>query len=69
MLSGGHRLASPRVFFLTHTLAHFLQFPAGLYGFDVRGPFLGLEIHYWAAVLDILRKKIGAEVIIRGVPG
>ncbi|KAL9935434.1 hypothetical protein V8E36_005782 [Tilletia maclaganii] len=41
----------------------------GLYGFDVRGPFLGLEIHYWAAVMDILRKKLGAKVIIRGVPG
>ncbi|KAK0544526.1 hypothetical protein OC846_006040 [Tilletia horrida] len=41
----------------------------GLYGFDVRGPFLGLEIHYWAAVMDILNKKLGAEVIIRGVPG
>ncbi len=31
----------------------------GLYGFDVRGPFLGLEIHYWAKTLDILRKKMG----------
>ncbi|KAE8271360.1 hypothetical protein A4X09_0g972 [Tilletia walkeri] len=41
----------------------------GLYGFDVRGPFLGLEIHYWAAVMDILKKRLGAHVIIRGVPG
>lgn len=41
----------------------------GLYGFDVRGPFWGLEIHYWANVLDILRKKIGVDVIVRGVPG
>ncbi|KAK0564053.1 hypothetical protein OC844_001894 [Tilletia horrida] len=41
----------------------------GLYGFDVRGPFLGLEIHYWAAVMDILQKRLGAKVIIRGVPG
>lgn len=41
----------------------------GLYGFDVRGPFLGLEIHYWASVLDVLRKRVGAEVIVRGVPG
>lgn len=41
----------------------------GLYGFDVRGPFWGLEIHYWATVLDILRKKVGADVIVRGVPG
>ena len=43
------------------------SFP-GLYGFDVRGPFLGLEIHYWATVLDILRQKVGAEVLIHGVP-
>lgn len=41
----------------------------GLYGFDVRGPFFGLEIHYWAKVMDILRKKIGVEVILKGVPG
>jgi triacylglycerol lipase len=41
----------------------------GLYGFDVRGPFWGLEIHYWASVLDILREKVGAEVVVRGVPG
>lgn len=40
----------------------------GLYGFDVRGPFLGLEIHYWAKTLDILRKKLGAEVLVHGVP-
>ncbi|KAN0059995.1 hypothetical protein ACQY0O_007968 [Thecaphora frezii] len=40
----------------------------GLYGFDVRGPFFGLEIHYWANVLDILRKKVGADVLIHGVP-
>lgn len=40
----------------------------GLYGFDVRGPFLGLEIHYWAKTLDILRKKMGAEVLVHGVP-
>ncbi|SNX86014.1 related to TGL2 - triacylglycerol lipase [Melanopsichium pennsylvanicum] len=40
----------------------------GLYGFDVRGPFLGLEIHYWAKTLDILRQKVGAEVLVHGVP-
>lgn len=40
----------------------------GLYGFDVRGPFLGLEIHYWAKTLDILRKKMGVEVLVHGVP-
>ncbi|CEH17243.1 E [Ceraceosorus bombacis] len=41
----------------------------GLGGFDKRGLFLGLEIHYWATVLDILRKKIGADVIVKAVPG
>ncbi|KDN49599.1 hypothetical protein K437DRAFT_255274 [Tilletiaria anomala UBC 951] len=40
----------------------------GLYGFDVRGPFLGLEIHYWAKISDLLRNKIGVEVITKGVP-
>ncbi|SPO32542.1 related to TGL2 - triacylglycerol lipase [Ustilago trichophora] len=40
----------------------------GLYGFDVRGPFLGLEIHYWAKTLDILRKKMGVDVLVHGVP-
>ena len=40
----------------------------GLYGFDVRGPFLGLEYHYWSGALDVLRKKVGAEVLVHGVP-
>ena len=40
----------------------------GLYGFDVRGPFFGLEIHYWAKIMDVLRKQIGVEVILKGVP-
>lgn len=40
----------------------------GLYGFDVRGPFLGLEYQYWSATLDILRKKVGATVLVHGVP-
>lgn len=40
----------------------------GLYGFDVRGPFLGLEYQYWSATLDVLRKKIGATVLVHGVP-
>ncbi|KIP03084.1 hypothetical protein PHLGIDRAFT_95195, partial [Phlebiopsis gigantea 11061_1 CR5-6] len=42
----------------------------GLYGFDVRGPeFLPmLRHHYWSNVLNILREKIGAEVIVTSVP-
>jgi hypothetical protein len=41
----------------------------GLYGFDVRGPtsFPSLQLHYWSSVLDVLRDKVGAEVIITGV--
>ncbi|TDL19750.1 alpha/beta-hydrolase [Rickenella mellea] len=44
---------------------------AGLYGFDVRGPssFPKLQLHYWSNVLRILKKRIGAEVIVTGVPG
>lgn len=43
----------------------------GLYGFDVRGPsaFPILRTHYWANVLNVLRRKVGAEVIVTGVPG
>ncbi|PKI84738.1 triacylglycerol lipase [Malassezia vespertilionis] len=40
----------------------------GLYGFDVRGPFLGLEYHYWSTTLDILRDQIGADVLVVSVP-
>ncbi|KAJ7031615.1 Alpha/Beta hydrolase protein [Mycena alexandri] len=43
----------------------------GLYGFDSRGPssFPSMRMHYWSNVLNILRDKIGAEVIITSVPG
>ncbi|RPD56101.1 alpha/beta-hydrolase [Lentinus tigrinus ALCF2SS1-6] len=42
----------------------------GLYGFDVRGPssFPILQQHYWSNVLNVLRKKVGAEVLVTGVP-
>lgn len=40
----------------------------GLYGFDVRGPFMGLEYHYWSATLDVLRERVGAEVYAFAVP-
>ena len=42
----------------------------GLYGFDVRGPsaFPILQQHYWSNVLNVLRRKIGAEVLVTGVP-
>ncbi|CAK5278131.1 unnamed protein product, partial [Mycena citricolor] len=43
----------------------------GLYGFDSRGPssFPSMQIHYWSNVLNILRRKVGAEVIVTAVPG
>ncbi|KAI0754565.1 Alpha/Beta hydrolase protein [Daedaleopsis nitida] len=42
----------------------------GLYGFDVRGPsaFPILQQHYWSNVLNVLRRKVGAEVLVTGVP-
>ncbi|KAI0671133.1 Alpha/Beta hydrolase protein [Trametes maxima] len=42
----------------------------GLYGFDVRGPsaFPVLQQHYWSNVLNVLRGKVGAEVLVTGVP-
>ncbi|KAH9043480.1 alpha/beta-hydrolase [Lactarius deliciosus] len=40
----------------------------GLYGFDVRGP-PSLRMQYWSSILGILRKIVGAEVIMTAVPG
>ncbi|TRM62145.1 Alpha/Beta hydrolase protein [Schizophyllum amplum] len=42
----------------------------GLYGFDTRGPnaFPSMRMHYWANVLQILREKLGAEVVVTAVP-
>lgn len=47
-----------------------LDLVLGLYGFDVRGPaaFPSLRLHYWSSVLSILKHKLGAEVIVTGVP-
>ncbi|KAG9019912.1 hypothetical protein FRB90_000043 [Tulasnella sp. 427] len=39
----------------------------GLYGFDVMGP-ASFQRHYWSEVLEILRDKIKADVIVTGVP-
>ncbi|KAJ3801958.1 alpha beta-hydrolase [Lentinula aff. detonsa] len=43
----------------------------GLYGFDTRGPssFPSLQIRYWSNVLNVLRDKMKAEVIVTAVPG
>ncbi|TRM63092.1 hypothetical protein BD626DRAFT_537071 [Schizophyllum amplum] len=41
-----------------------------VYGFDTRGPnaFPSMRMHYWANILQILREKMGAEVMITAVP-
>jgi triacylglycerol lipase len=43
---------------------------SGLYGFDVRGfdALPSLRIHYWSDVLRVLRKEIGADVVVTRVP-
>ncbi|KAK0487090.1 alpha beta-hydrolase [Armillaria novae-zelandiae] len=42
----------------------------GLYGFDERGlsSFPSMRMQYWSNVLRILRKTVGAEVIVTAVP-
>lgn len=47
---------------------HLTGIIAGLYGFDVRGP-PSLRMQYWSTILGILRKIVGAEVIVTAVPG
>ncbi len=54
--------------YLNCILSTLLTSGPGLYGFDVWGP-AGFPRHYWLEVLDILRKQIGAEVIVTSVPG
>ena len=43
---------------------------SGLYGFDVRGfdALPALQIHYWSEVLRVLRREIGADVVVTRVP-
>jgi triacylglycerol lipase len=43
---------------------------SGLYGFDVKGfdVLPSLQIHYWSEVLRILRREIGADVLVTRVP-
>ncbi|KAF8531992.1 Alpha/Beta hydrolase protein [Gautieria morchelliformis] len=67
-----HRLISnPQLFDPVRAPRYPIVLCHGLYGFDVRGPeaFPKLRMHYWSNVLHILRKKVGAEVIVTGVPG
>ncbi|KAI5989111.1 alpha beta-hydrolase [Pisolithus albus] len=67
-----HRLMSnPALFDPIRTPRYPIVLCHGLYGFDTRGPsaFPSLRYHYWSNVLSILKKKIGAEVIVTSVPG
>ncbi|ODO00810.1 triacylglycerol lipase [Cryptococcus wingfieldii CBS 7118] len=44
----------------------------GLYGFSTATPiplFPSLKLHYWASVLEVLRDKMGCEVVVVGVKG
>ncbi|WRT69588.1 uncharacterized protein IL334_006577 [Kwoniella shivajii] len=59
----GHKVKPPRE---TVVLCH------GLYGFSTATPiplFPSLKLHYWANVLDVLRNRIGANVVVVGVKG
>lgn len=61
---------NPTVFEPTRAPRNPIVLAHGLYGFDVRGfsTWPSLQIHYWSDVLGILRKKVGAEVIVTRVP-
>ncbi|GBE85094.1 Alpha/Beta hydrolase protein [Sparassis latifolia] len=66
-----HRLIrSPVLYDPLRTPRYPIALCHGLYGFDVRGPsaFPILQMHYWTNVLNILRQKVGAEVIVTSVP-
>lgn len=46
--------------------------PLGLYGFSTATPiplFPSLKLHYWHAVLDVLRDTLGCKVMVVGVKG
>ena len=45
---------------------------AGLYGFSTATPiplFPSLRLHYWASVLEVLRDRMGVNVVVVGVKG
>ncbi|KAJ7777872.1 Alpha/Beta hydrolase protein [Mycena maculata] len=64
-------LAHPALFDPIRTPRYPIVLSHGLYGFESRGPssFPSMRMHYWSNVLNILRDKVGAEVIITSVPG
>ncbi|KAJ7701767.1 Alpha/Beta hydrolase protein [Mycena rosella] len=64
-------LLHPALFDPLRTPRYPIVLSHGLYGFDSRGPssFPSMRMHYWSNVLNTLRDKVGAEVIITSVPG
>ncbi|KAJ7624966.1 Alpha/Beta hydrolase protein [Mycena polygramma] len=64
-------LLHPALFDPVRTPRYPIVLSHGLYGFDSRGPisFPSMRMHYWSNVLNILRNKVGAEVIITSAPG
>ncbi|KAJ7481647.1 hypothetical protein FB451DRAFT_1555889 [Mycena latifolia] len=64
-------LLHPALFDPLRTPRYPIVLSHGLYGFDSRGPisFPSMRMHYWSNVLNTLRNKVGAEVIITSVPG
>ncbi|KAF7341981.1 Ubiquitin-related modifier 1 [Mycena venus] len=64
-------LLNPALFDPLRTPRYPIVLSHGLYGFDTRGPstFPSMRMHYWSNVLNILRNKVRAEVIITSVPG
>ncbi|KAF8895207.1 Alpha/Beta hydrolase protein [Infundibulicybe gibba] len=64
-------LRHPALYDPIRTPRHPIVLCHGLYGFDSRGPasFPSMRMHYWTNVLNVLRDKIGAEVIVTSVPG
>ncbi|KAJ6610459.1 Alpha/Beta hydrolase protein [Mycena sp. CBHHK59/15] len=64
-------LTHPALFDPLRTPRYPIVLSHGLYGFDSRGPisFPSMRMHYWSNVLNILRDKVGAEVIVTSVPG
>ncbi|KAJ7846377.1 Alpha/Beta hydrolase protein [Mycena olivaceomarginata] len=62
-------LLHPALFDPLRTPRYPIVLTHGLYGFDSRGPtsFPSMRMHYWSNVLNILRHKIRAEVIITSV--
>ncbi|KDQ16035.1 hypothetical protein BOTBODRAFT_31119 [Botryobasidium botryosum FD-172 SS1] len=64
-------MASPALFDPVRKPRYPVVLCHGLYGYDVYGPsyFPKFQLHYWSHVLEVLRGKVGADVIVTAVPG